>query len=237
LDVWFRHCKWDIVITLDGDWQNDPKDISKLYQKMQKEWLDVVAGWRKDRKDPIHIKFITKCARFLRKLLINDKIHDSGCTLRIYKKKCIDDLHLRWEMHRYIVDILKIKWFKVWEIEVNHRPRIYWQSKYNRKKSTKWFINLLYIWFISKYQSRPLHLFGSVWLITFFVWLLSFMSSIYQKIWWWLSINRNGYFLVWVFLIQTWIMIFIFGIIIDILIRNYYNTSDEKSFIIKEIIQ
>lgn len=236
LQIWFENCNWDLIITLDWDWQNDPKDIKKLYDKMKKEWLDVVAWRRRKRRDSMSIRVITKCARFFRKILINDTIHDSGCTLRIYKKECIDELNLRWEMHRYIVEILKIKWYKIWEIEVNHKSRLHWKSKYNRNKSTKWFIDLLYIWFIAKYQSRPLHLFGWVGLTTFFVWLLSFLFSIWQKIWWWLSINRSGWFLVWVFLIQTWIMIFIFWIIIDILVRNYYNTSNEKRYIIKEKI-
>lgn len=235
LQVWFENCSWDLIITIDGDWQNDSKDIKKLYNKMQEEDLDVITWWRKIRKDPTSIKLITKCAKFFRKLLINDKIHDSWCTLRIYKKECINELHLRWEMHRYIVEILKIKWYKIWEVEVNHRARNHWKSKYNWQKSTKWFIDLLYIWFIAKYQSRPLHLFGWVGITTFLIWVFSFLFSIYQKIWWWLSINRSGRFLVWVFLIQTWVMIFIFWIIIDILIRNYYNTSNEKRYIIKEI--
>ena len=236
LQIWFENCSWDLIVTLDWDGQNDPKDIKKLYDKMVNNNLDVVAWWRKNRKDNFSIKTISKCARFFRKILIGDKIHDSGCTLRIYKKECINELNLRWEMHRYVVEILEIKWYKVWEIEVNHRARSYWRSKYNRKKSAKWFIDLLYIWFIAKYQSRPLHLFGWVWLITFFVWLLGFLFSIYQKIWWWLPVNKSGWFLVWVFLIQTWIMIFTFWIIIDILIRNYYNTSHEKRYIIKEKI-
>ena len=113
---------------MDGDWQNDPKDIKKLYNKMTQDDLDVIAWRRKERKDPVSIKLITKCAKFFRKIFINDKIHDSGCTLRIYKRECINQLHLRWEMHRYIVEILKIKWYKIWELEVSHRARIHWKS-------------------------------------------------------------------------------------------------------------
>ena len=237
LQVWFENCNGDVIITLDWDWQNDPKDIKKLYDKMQNEWLDVVAWRRKMRKDPFSIKIITNCARFFRKIFINDNIHDSGCTLRMYRKECTNELHLWWEMHRYITEILKIKWYKIWEIKVNHRARLYGKSKYNLTKSAKWFIDLLYIRFIAKYQSRPLHLFGWIGIITFIIWSFSFLFSIYQKIWWWLSINRSWWFLVWVFLIQTGIMIFIFWIMIDILIRNYYNTSEEKRYIIKEKIK
>lgn len=236
LQVWFENSSWDLIITLDWDGQNNPKDIKKLYDKMMSDNLDVVAWRRKNRKDKTSIKIITKCARFFRKILIKDWIHDSGCTLRIYKKECTNEIHLWWEMHRYIVEILKIKWYEIWEIEVNHRARVHWNSKYNINKSTKWFIDLLYIRFIAKYQSRPLHLFGWIGLITFVIWLFSFLFSIYQKIWWWLSINRSWWFLIWIFLIQTGIMIFIFWIMIDILIRNYYNTTNEKRYIIKEKI-
>ncbi len=237
LAVWFQESTGDIIVTLDWDNQNDPKDIRRLYDKMQKDWLDVVGWWRKERKDPLSVKIITKCSRFFRNLLIGDKIHDSWCTLRIYKKSCINDLHLWWEMHRYIAEILTIKWYNVWEVFVNHRARTSWVSKYTRKKSIKGFIDLLYIWFIAKYQSRPLHLFWWIGLLTFFVGVLSFLFSVYQKIWWWLSINRSWYFLVWVFLIQTGIMIFIFWIIIDILIRIYYNTWSESRYKIKEILK
>ena len=237
LDIWFKESSWDFIVTLDWDNQNDPKDIKKLYDEMEKSWLDSVVWWRKERKDPLSVRIITRCSRFFRNLLLSDKIHDSWCTLRIYKKSCIEDLHLWWEMHRYIAEILTIKWYKVWEVQVNHRARTNGVSKYTRKKSIKWFIDLLYIWFIAKYQSRPLHLFWFVGLLTFFVGLLSFLFSVYQKIWWWLSINRSWYFLVWVFLIQTWIMIFIFWIVIDILIRIYHNWWTEKSYKIKEIMK
>ena len=237
LQVWFEYCSGDLVVTMDWDGQNDPKDIKKLYDKMQSEWLDVVAGWRKERNDKFSVRFITKCARLFRKLFIGDKIHDSGCTLRIYKKECITELHLWGEMHRYITEILSIKWYKVWEVQVNHRPRIHGQSKYNFTKTAKGFVDLLYIWFIAKYQSRPLHLFWWVWLVTFFVWTCSLLFSIYQKIIWWLSINKSGRFLVWVFMIQTGITIFILGIMIDILIRNYYNSDNEHRYIIKEIFK
>lgn len=237
LDVWFKESNCELIVTLDWDNQNDPKDIKKLYDEMEKSWLDAVVWWRKKRKDPLSVRIITRCSRFFRNLLLSDKIHDSWCTLRIYKKSCIEDLHLWWEMHRYIAEILTIKWYKVWEVQVNHRARTNGVSKYTRKKSIKWFIDLLYIWFIAKYQSRPLHLFWFVGLLTFFVGVLSFLFSVYQKIWWWLSINRSWYFLVGVFLIQTWIMIFIFWIIIDILIRIYYNTWNENRYKIKEIVK
>jgi hypothetical protein len=140
-------------------------------------------------------------------------------------------------MHRYILEILQIKWYRVSEVEVEHRARKYWKSKYNWEKTIKGLIDLLYIRFIAKYQSRPLHLFWFIWLSTFLLGIISFIYSIYAKIVLWLSLNRSGFFLLWVFLIQTWIMIFIFWIVIDILIRIYYNSWNERRYTIKEIIE
>lgn len=237
LDIGFKYAKWDIIFTIDWDGQNDPRDMKKLYNEMSLKWFDVVVGWRKKRKDKLSIKFITVIARFFRKMFINDYIHDSWCTLRVYKKKCIDELVLWWEMHRYIVSILEIKGFSIGEIIVNHRQRKWWRSKYSLTKSLKGFIDLLYVWFISKYQSRPLHLFWWLGIFTFFLWLFSFLFSVYEKVFYNLSLNRNGLFLLWVFLIQTWLMIFIFWIVIDILIRLYYSNWSEKRYLIKEIIR
>ena len=235
LDVGFWYANWDYIVTLDWDWQDNPHEIKKLYDKLKKEELDVVAWRRKERKDKLQVRIITRMARFFRKMLINDKIHDSWCTLRIYKKECIAQLHLRWEMHRYILEILQIKWYRVSEVEVEHRARRYWKSKYNWEKTIKGFIDLLYIRFIAKYQSRPLHLFWGVGILSFLIWFFSFCFSFYEKIFHNLSLNRNGFFLLWVFLIQTWIMIFIFWIVIDILMRIYHNSWEEKAVLIKEI--
>lgn len=235
LDVGFGYANWDYIVTLDWDWQDNPHEIKKLYDKLKKDNLDVVAWRRKERKDKLQVRIITKLARFFRKMLINDKIHDSWCTLRIYKKECIKQLHLRGEMHRYILEILQIKWYRISEVEVEHRARRYGKSKYNWEKTIKGFIDLLYIRFIAKYQSRPLHLFWSVGILSLLIWFISFCFSFYEKIFHNLSLNRNGFFLLWVFLIQTWIMIFIFWILIDILIRIYHNSWEEKAVLIKEI--
>jgi len=237
LDIGFRYARWDTVFTLDWDGQNDPNDMKKLFDEMNSKWFDVVAWWRKKRKDNFSIRVITMLGRFFRKIFINDYIHDSWCTLRIYKRKCIDELILWWEMHRYIVPILEIKWFNIGEVVVNHRKREWWKSKYSFMKSVKWFIDLLYVWFIAKYQSRPLHLFWGIGIFTFLIWLIGFFFSIYEKVFFHLSLNRNWFFLLWVFLIQTWLMIFIFWIVIDILVRLHYDNWNEKRYLIKEIVR
>lgn len=236
MDAGFKKAIWKYIFSLDWDWQNDPKDMIRLYNKLIEEDLDIVAWWRKKRNDPLWMLIITKTAKFLRKLMINDWVNDSWCTLRIYKKEVIKNIYLWAEMHRYIIAISKINGFKIWELQVNHRARTIWKSKYNWQKSIKWLIDLFYIWFISKYESRPLHLFGFLGILNFFIWSSFILFSIYQKIFIWLPLNKSWWLLIGIFLFQIWVILFIFGILIDIMIRNYYNTSKESRYIIREEI-
>jgi hypothetical protein len=179
---------------------------------------------------------ITKAARFLRGLLIKDGVHDSWCTLRIYKNRVIKDLELWWEMHRFIIALSKLNWYKIGELVVNHRSREIGTSKYNWKKSFKWLIDLIYIWFIRKYEWRPLHLFGFVGIINFSVWFLMIFWAIYKRLFLWIDISNNGFFIMGIFLTQIWVMLFIFGLIIDLLIRINRDTSSKNKYLIREEI-
>lgn len=224
LDAGFRHAKGDIIITMDGDLQNDPKDIPKLLDKLN-EGYDVVAGWRYKRKDPLWMKFVSRSGRILRNKIIKDGVHDSGCTLRVYRREFVENLELWGEMHRYLVALLKIRGARIAEIKVNHRARTSGRSKYNWKKSIKGFIDLIYIWFIEKYLQRPLHLFGALGLGSFLLGVLALGYSLWSKIFHSVDLTNSGFFVVGFFLIITGIILFSSGIILDILIRTYHNTS------------
>lgn len=237
MDIWFKRAKWEYVFTLDWDWQNNPKDFKKLYTKLINDKLDLVAWWRKKRKDPLWMLVITKFARLLRWILIKDWVHDSWCTLRIYKKKVVENLELWWEMHRFIIALSKVNGFKIWEIKVDHRARTIWSSKYNWRKSFKWLIDLIYIWFIRKYQQRPLHLFGFAWLVNFLLWSFMIVWALYKKLFVGIDISDNWFFIMWIFLTQIWLMLFIFWIIIDLLIRTHANTNwNKERYLIREEI-
>ena len=121
---------------------------------------------------------------------------------------------------------------------VRHRPRINGKSKYNYTKAIRGFIDLVYIWFIQKYSQRPLHLFGYVSFFLFFLGLVSVIASIYQKIVLGVSINQSGYFLVSAFLLLTAVILFSFGVVIDLLIRTQLNSSStEKRYYVREVIK
>ena len=121
-----------------------------------------MSGWRKKRKDPLGKKIASRMAAALRKKLINEGIHDSGCSLKIYRRECFEGISLYGEMHRFIPAILKIKGFKIGEIVVNHRPRTRGTTKYNWRRGVKGGIDMISVWFWHKYAVRPLHLLGGM---------------------------------------------------------------------------
>jgi len=238
LDAGFKASSGEIIISMDGDLQNDPHDIPKMLKKMSDENLDVVAGWRRHRKDKSGIKILTLVGRLMRKRLIQDPVHDTGCTLRVYKRCAVKTLDLQGEMHRYILALLRLKGFKIGEIEVNHRTRKFGKTNYGYSKAVRGFIDLIYIWFIQKYSQRPLHAFGYLSLISFLVGFFSFFYSIYQKVFSGLGLNRNGWFFLGIFSMLASIMFFSFGIIMDLLIKIHLNTSQfEKRYYVRSVIE
>lgn len=238
LDAGFKAAQGDYVISLDGDLQNDPKNLPAMFKKMQEEELDVIAGWRKKRKDKVSIKIFTIISRMIRGLLIRDHVHDTGCTLRIYTNAAVKSLDLWGEMHRYILALLRWKGFRIGEIVVNHRPRIHGDTKYGADKVLKGFVDLIYIWFISKFSSRPLHLFGKMGLASFAIGVICELKMIQEKIFWGIDLSNNGWFIVGFFFIGLGMMLFITGIIIDLQIRIHLTNSPyEKRYYIRKVIK
>jgi glycosyltransferase involved in cell wall biosynthesis len=238
LDAGFRRARGAFVISLDGDGQNDPADIPRLLEKLTAENLDVVAGWRKVRHDRGSIRFLTKFGRLLRRLLIDDEVHDTGCTLRVYRIGAVRSLDLQGEMHRYVLALLRWKGFRIGEMVVGDRVRKYGVSKYGLGKAIRGFIDLVYIWFIHKYSQRPLHLFGYASLIAFVVAVFMLGFAVYQKIYLDIGINRSGYFLVGSFLILGSLIMFSFGVVIDLLLKIHLNNSPfEKRYTVREIVE
>lgn len=238
LDAGFKAARGEIVISLDGDLQNDPKDIPRLLEKLRKENLDVVAGWRKTRQDKAGIKVLTRVGRVMRRILIKDPVHDTGCTLRVYRREAVKTLDLWGEMHRYILALLRWKGFKIGELEVNHRARVSGKTKYGYKKSVKGFIDLLYIWFINKYSNRPMHAFGALGLACIFFGVLAEIWMIYLKIFSNIDLSENAWFVVGFFLIIMGIQFFVSGMMLDLLLRSYFNTSNqERRYYVREITE
>lgn len=237
LDAGFKAAQGKYITALDGDGQNDPHDILKLLDKLKQDNVDVVAGWRRHRQDPFLKKFFSRCVALVRRFFINDGVHDSGCTLKVYKKECFNYVDLVGEMHRFIPALLKIKGYKIGELEITHHPRKTGKTKYNWKRGIKGNLDIISIWFWRKYASRPLHLFGSFGLLLFLISFLAGLWAVYGKIFYNQDLSDTILTELAMFGFLIGIQFFVFGLLADMLSKNYFASTKDKVYDVKEIIE
>lgn len=237
LQAGISQAKGKYLIALDGDGQNDPNDIPRLIDTLESGQFDVVSGWRRRRQDPLSKRLASKAAAYVRRRLINDGIHDSGCTLKIYRRECFDHVYLYGEMHRFIPALLKIKGYTIGEIEVNHRPRRTGYTKYNWKRAVKGNLDMLGVWFWKKYANRPLHLFGGIGALMIFVGLIIGVYTAYLKIFFHLDVTNTGLTLLSLFTLLIGLLFLGFGLLADILSKIYFAATDDQTYSVSKISQ
>lgn len=233
LDAGFKASNGEVIIAMDGDGQNPPGEIPKLIEKLN-EGFDVVSGWRYKRKDPILKHIASRCANIARQWLVHDGIHDSGCSLKVYRKKTLQNLNLYGESHRFIPALLKIQGYKIGEVKVDHRARLHGKTKYNWKRGIKGMVDMIGIWFWRKYASRPLHIFGGGgfimgWIGTLLLFVL-FIMRVMGKI----SLVNSIWPLIAIFLILVGIQLFVSGLLADILVKNHFGISKKTYYEIEK---
>jgi len=234
MDAGIKAAKNDYIITMDGDRQNDPTDIPKLILFLEENNLDVVSGWRKNRKDTFFKKFASRGANVLRGIIVKDNIHDSGCSLKIYRRECFENMNLYGEMHRFIPALLRIKGFTVGEIVVNHRPRVAGKTKYNWRRTFKGFTDMVSVWFWHKYSVRPMHLLGSVGIISL---LFGAIFGVWSIILYALgrSLTDNFHPMLSIAFLITGMLLFVFGLMSDMLTKIYYGSKIDMPYSIKTV--
>ncbi|MCX6766051.1 MAG: glycosyltransferase family 2 protein [Candidatus Moranbacteria bacterium] len=235
-DAGIKNSRGEIIVTMDGDLQNDPEDIRLLLEELGKGY-DVVSGWRWRRHDPLAKKIFSRGANLLRKIFVKDKIHDSGCSLKAYRKECFENVDLFGEMHRFIPAILELQGFKIGEAKVSHHPRLHGKTKYNWKRAIKGLVDMISIWFWRKYSTRPLHLFGGGGIIFSFAGTAILIWMAIEKIFFGASLSEKIWPLIGIFLILVGIQLFASGLLADILIKNYYKNRNQMNYSIKAIIE
>ena len=176
----FRYCSGDYVITLDADLQDDPYEIKNLISEIDKGY-DLVSGWKKDRKDPLSKKIPSKFFNMVTRLSTGVLIHDFNCGLKAYKKSVVKSIDIYGGRHRYIPALAGQKKFKVSELIVNHRQRLYGETKYGGSRFFHGFFDLISILFLSKYTQSPLYFFGKIGFFTFAAGLIIELYVLYLK--------------------------------------------------------
>lgn len=231
----FEYAKGDIIITMDGDLQNDPRDIPSLLAKIE-EGYDAVSGWRRNRKDPFTKKIPSKISNWLARYLTKVNIHDFGCTLKAYKKEAIEDIELYGETHRYIPALLFWKGFKLSEVKVRHHQRKYGKSRYGTWRLVKGFLDLLNLTFWTQYSARPLHFFGALGLIQL---LVGFLIGVYLtviRVFLGYPIAERPLLLLSVLLVILGVQLITFGFLGEIIIRIYYAKEGKKAYEIERVV-
>ena len=165
LEAGFKNVNGDIIITMDGDLQDDPEEIPRFIRKLESGY-DLVSGWKYHRKDPIGKKIPSRFYNFLIRKLTGVNIHDSNCGFKAYRREVIDMVDVYGEFHRYIPIIAYWRGFRVGEIKVKHHKRVSGRSKYGPGRLCKGFMDLITISFLTKYGRSPIYLFGTLSALT-----------------------------------------------------------------------
>jgi len=230
-----EHALGEIIVTMDGDGQNDPKDIPRLLEKL-KQGCDVVSGWRKSRKDPFFNKRLPSAlANGLISWLTRVKLHDYGCTLKAYRREILKDVRLYGEMHRFIPAYASWVGASITELEVAHHSRKHGRSKYGLSRTTSIILDLITILFLQRYSTKPIRLFGGAGMLLFALGVLTGLFVLVRRLVWggvWIS----PMILISFLFITMGVMFILLGLIAEIIIRTYHESQGKPIYVVKSMV-
>jgi dolichol-phosphate mannosyltransferase len=222
----FAEATGKIIITMDADLQDDPKEIPRMLAKLG-EGYDVVSGWKQHRFDPWHKRWPSLVFNAILRYFSKIPLHDFNCGFKAYRQEVLEEIDLYGEMHRFVPVLAAARGFKVAEITVEHHPREFGSSKYGWSRIPKGFLDLATVVFLTRFRYRPQHLLGGLGGAIFFVG--AFMLSLLICIWGWtrlagyenpLHLHERASFFVSILLIVVGIQAFATGLIAELLVAN-----------------
>lgn len=229
----FARVRYSTVATMDADLQDDPQEIPQLLNKMFDEDLDLVSGWKRDRKDPLEKRVPSKLFNRTTQVLTGVKLNDFNCGLKVYRTEVVREVTLYGELHRYIPALAHYRGFRVGEMAVNHRPRGGGSSKFGLERYIRGMFDLMSIVFLGLYQRRPLHLFGGIGMGISFVGFLICAYLTVLKLYGY-GIGDRPLLILGVLLIIVGIQSISFGLIAELIARTSYASSDPPYSIASE---
>lgn len=231
----FDFARGDVIVTMDGDLQNDPADIHKLLELIKDN--DLVSGWRKNRKDPFFSRRLPSLmANWLISNVTGVKLHDYGCSLKAYRRDVIKNLKLYGEMHRFIPAVASWYGVRVAEVEVRHFPRLRGSTKYGISRTIKVVLDLITVKFLQSFSTKPIQFFGPAGILSGF---LGFLISLYlsiDKIFFGKDIGGRPLLLLGALLIIVGIQLIGMGLLGEMLVRVYHESQRKPIYVIKKIL-
>jgi len=232
----FKHAQGRIIVMLDGDLQNDPADIPALLAKIE-EGYDLVSGWRKERQDAALTRLLpSKIANWLIGKVTGVKLHDYGCSLKAYRSELVADMNLYGELHRFLPALAYIEGARITEIPVRHHARRYGTSKYGLGRTFRVVMDLLTVFFMKKFLTRPMHVFGLFGLLSFGVGLFLGLYLTILKLGFGQSIGDRPLLILAVVLLLAGVQLFSFGLLAEVLMRTYHESQGRPIYRVREVV-
>jgi glycosyltransferase involved in cell wall biosynthesis len=231
----FDFARGDVIITMDGDLQNDPVDIPNLLSKIE-EGYDVVSGWRVKRQDAYLLRRLpSNIANWIISRVTGVRLHDYGCSLKAYRREVVKNLRLYGEMHRFIPALASWMGIQVAEIPVNHHPRKFGQSKYGLGRTVKVMLDLVTVKFLLDYATRPIQIFGFLGLLSFTIGTGVGIYLAVLRIFFNQPLGDRPLLLLAVLLVVLGVQLLTMGLMGEMIIRTYHETQGKPIYMIRDL--
>lgn len=233
----FKHATGRVVVTMDGDLQNDPADIPLLVAKLE-EGYDLISGWRKQRQDAKLTRLLpSKIANWLIGRVTNVQLHDYGCSLKAYRAELVADMNLYGELHRFLPALAFIEGARITEMPVRHHARRFGHSKYGLGRTFRVVMDLLTITFMKKFLTRPMHVFGLLGMLSMVLGTLLGLYLSFLKLGLGQSIGNRPLLILAVLLLVTGVQLFSFGLLAELLMRTYHESQGRPIYRVREVVR
>ena len=228
----------EVIVTLDGDLQNDPADIPLLLNRLEQDDLDLVSGWRQKRQDGALNRLLPSLlANRLIARVTGVRLHDYGCSLKAYRREVVSDMNLYGELHRFLPALAFIEGARIGEVRVSHQARRYGRSNYGIDRTFRVLMDLLTVWFMKRFLTRPMHVFGFAGLLALGAGLAIAVWLVGEKLLLGADIGNRPLLLMAVLAILSGVQLFSFGLLAELQMRTYHESQGRPIYRVRATLR